>query len=456
MANWIKKKIDAYKGNRIMDERGCKAIKNIIVSFFIKGGSVFIAFAMVPLLIDELSPEAYGVWLTLTSFLGMFSFFNIGLGHGLKNLLIASIANKDDDNSKRLISTTYIALSAICLLVFVCFCGVNQFINWNVVLNTSDASTDDLSILALFVSGSLLLQLVLSLNINVLQAFQIPAYGDLIGVIGQFLSFIGVLIVPLYLAKADLVVYGIVISSLPSLVYLVFSIVLFRGRYLKIAPSFSHFDKCHLSKLFSMGGKFFLIQIAALLLYQSNNFIIAHISGNTDVAVYNIAYKYAGIFNMIFSLIIAPIWVAAGDAYIKNEIDWIHKIMKKMNFIWILFVMGSVLQLVLSQFVYDLWIGTSLQVSFSITALCIAYYILSMKASIYCNIINGTGKIRLQFIMYFIQVIIHVPLAIVLGKKWGIEGVLSSMCLIMLLNILWMHRQCNLLLQKKATGLWNT
>ena len=100
-------------------------------------------------------------------------------------------------------------------------------------------------------------------------------------------------------------------------------------------------------------------------------------------------------------------------------------------------------------------IGKSLNVSFYITALCFVYFILNMKAGIYNNIINGTGKVKLQFIMYFIQVVIHIPFAILLGKIWGIEGVLVSMCFIMFLNTLWMSKQCNLLLQKKATGLWN-
>lgn len=144
---------------------------------------------MVPLLINKLSPASYGIWLTLTSFLSMFNFFNIGLGCGLKNLLVVSIANGNEQESKQLISTAYIALLIICLLVFVCFCGINTFIKWDIVLNAPNVLRDELGTLALFVFGALLLQLVLSLIVNILQAFQVPAYGDLIGVLGQFLSF---------------------------------------------------------------------------------------------------------------------------------------------------------------------------------------------------------------------------------------------------------------------------
>lgn len=113
--------------------------------------------------------------------------------------MVVSIANGNEQESKQLISTAYIALLIICLLVFVCFCGIDTFIKWDIVLNAPNVLRDELGTLALFVFGALLLQLVLSLIVNILQAFQVPAYGDLIGVLGQFLSFLGVLLVPFFL-----------------------------------------------------------------------------------------------------------------------------------------------------------------------------------------------------------------------------------------------------------------
>lgn len=444
---------DKLKSN---SERTNKVMKNIIFSFFVKGSSILIAFIMVPLLIDRLTPESYGLWLTLTSFLSMFNFFNIGLGSGLKNLLIASIANGNNKEAKTLISTTYITLFFICIAVFICFCFVNRYIDWTLVLNASANMRDELSILALFVFGSILLQLVLGLIITVLQAYQNPAYGDFITVLGQFLSFVGVLVLPFLLGKVGLIEYGIIISLSPSIILLLYSIILFRKKFSLVSPSIGCYDRKYLKDLFSIGGKFFLIQMSALILYQSNNLIIAHVSGSVDVAVYNVAYKYASVFYMLFCIIIAPIWAAAGDAYVRGDMKWIHVIIRKLNFIWILFSVGGIFQLVLSQYVYKLWIDNSLQVGFYITGLCILYFILNMGASIYCNIINGTGKIKLQFIMYLFQVLIHIPLAIYLGEKWGIEGVLTSMNIIMFLNILWMAKQCNLLISQKAMGIWNT
>lgn len=68
-------------------QRSVKAKKNIFASFIIKGTSILIGFYMVPLTIGYVDKEQYGVWLTLSSVVGWFSFFDIGLGNGLRNKL---------------------------------------------------------------------------------------------------------------------------------------------------------------------------------------------------------------------------------------------------------------------------------------------------------------------------------------------------------------------------------
>src|SRR5690606_7162947 len=66
-------------------ERSIKAKKNIAISLAIKGVSICISFIMVPLTIDYINPSRYGIWLTLSSIVGWFSFFDVGLTQGLRN-----------------------------------------------------------------------------------------------------------------------------------------------------------------------------------------------------------------------------------------------------------------------------------------------------------------------------------------------------------------------------------
>ena len=66
-------------------KRSVKAKKNILASFLIKGGNIAISLILVPLTIHYVNPTQYGIWLTLSSIIGWFAFFDIGFGNGLRN-----------------------------------------------------------------------------------------------------------------------------------------------------------------------------------------------------------------------------------------------------------------------------------------------------------------------------------------------------------------------------------
>jgi O-antigen/teichoic acid export membrane protein len=87
--------------------RTAKANKNIIYSFLIKGLSIGCQFALVPLTLHYLDKERYGIWLTMSSMIAFFSFFDVGIGNGLRNKLSEALANGDTNLAKVYISTSY-------------------------------------------------------------------------------------------------------------------------------------------------------------------------------------------------------------------------------------------------------------------------------------------------------------------------------------------------------------
>ena len=61
--------------------------KNIAASILIKGISILSSLLLVPLTLDYVNKELYGIWLTLSSIVVWINFFDIGLTLGLKNRL---------------------------------------------------------------------------------------------------------------------------------------------------------------------------------------------------------------------------------------------------------------------------------------------------------------------------------------------------------------------------------
>jgi len=102
-------------------ERSVKAKKNILASFVIKGLGIAISLVLVPLTINYINPSRYGIWLTLSSIVGWFSFFDIGFGNGLRNKLAEAKAKGEEELAKIYVSTTYAILSIIIVLCWYFF-----------------------------------------------------------------------------------------------------------------------------------------------------------------------------------------------------------------------------------------------------------------------------------------------------------------------------------------------
>src|SRR5512133_1004899 len=95
------------------DQRSINAKKNILVLSIVKGLSIAISLFIVPITIHYVNPTRYGIWLTLSSMVGWFSFFDVGLGHGLRNKFAEAVTNGKDELARIYVSTTYAILSLI-------------------------------------------------------------------------------------------------------------------------------------------------------------------------------------------------------------------------------------------------------------------------------------------------------------------------------------------------------
>lgn len=110
------------------DLRTKKVSKNIVVMGILQVINILISFMLVPIVMDFVSPEQYGIWLTISSMVAWLSILDVGLGAGMKNRLTEALAKKDMRLAKEYVSTTYISLTCLVggggTLVFVCisFC----------------------------------------------------------------------------------------------------------------------------------------------------------------------------------------------------------------------------------------------------------------------------------------------------------------------------------------------
>lgn len=430
------------------------AIRNIIGSLFIKGGSVLASLLLVPLTINYVDAAQYGIWLALSSIIAWFSFFDIGLGNGLKNKLAEALATGKVDLARKYVSTTYALLIIIVSFFVILFVFVNKYITWSSLLNLPFDMEMEISRLVLLIIIFFSFQFVLQTIVVILTAHQNVSMASLLGFLGNLISLL-IIAVLIRTTKGSLYNLGIAFSIAPLLVYTVASIYYFKNNFKTISPSWSHVDFSYSRELMGLGLKFFIIQIAAIILYQSTNLLLVKMYGPEEVTSYNVSYKYFGIINMLFSIIMAPFWVAFSDAFHKKDIQWIRNTVNKLIRLWTGVTALGLIMLLVSEPAINLWVGPTVKYSWFDGMAMFLYFITSTFGSIFVLFINGTGKVFIQFLTSILSPILFIPLALLLGRYFGQAGIVYSSIICNFYGIFLAPIQYKKIINYQSNGIWN-
>lgn len=435
------------------DQRSDKILKNVLLSFGVKAGSIVVGLLLVPLTINYINPMQYGIWLTISSVVSWMSFFDIGMGNGLRNKLAAAIALEQYDKAKKYVSTTYATLALISAALLLLLFLVNPLFDWRAILSIPASMAENMQSLVLIVFSAFCCQFVIQLINIVLTATHEPALSGLISFLGQLALLISVLILK-YTVPGSLHLLVAVLTAVPLLVLLVASIVLYAGKLKRMAPSIRSVDFSYARDILQVGGSFFFIQIGALVLFQTDNIIITKLLGPQSVSEFNVAYKLFATVNMVFVIIVTPYWSAFTDAYTKQDFAWMRRNMNLMRKIWLLLSGMTLLLLFCAPWVFRLWLGDTLTVSPTLSIAIAVYVVIYMWQTLHVFFLNGLGKIRLQLIWVTLSALVNIPLAIWLGKSWGNAGIISANTAVFFLMGILFYYQSELILTQKAKGIW--
>ena len=393
--------------------------QNMLFSLCIKVGSILCSLVLVPMTIDFVNPVQYAIWLTVSSIVGWMSFFDIGFSNGLRNKLTEALAHDDIALARSLVSTTYAMLTRIFLAVMAVLLILVWTLDVTPLLKIEASYEPDLKMALTILISYFCINFVVRTLGYVLMADQRNAFSSFIEMLGQ----VGVLIVISLLrhhVEGTLTVLALALCLPPLAVWVVASLICYHGRYRHIRPSRREAHREHVHLLLSLGVKFFVIQIAALIQFATANFLIALLFEMQNVTDYNIAYKYFNVVYMCFFLILQPFWSAVTDAYTKQDIAWIRNGVRKYLYTALVCFIAGLAMLAVSPWVYDAWVGDSVHISFSLSFWVFAYFMSTIFGSIFCMFVNGIGALKIQYICSLISPVVYIAATLLLSKTFGV------------------------------------
>lgn len=433
--------------------RSSLLIRNIYASFAIKGWSAVVALLMVPLTLTCLGEYKNGVWLTISSLLLWIDQMDIGLGNGLRNRLALHMAHNEVSEARQIVSSTLAILTFIVvpvMLLLMLLIWTTDVYNF---LNVEPGLIPELRTALTTAVALVCMTFVMKFINNVYMGMQMPAVSNLLMALGQTVA-LTVTWLAYVSGNATFIIIVFVNTAAPLLVYLLAYPYTFFKQFPLLRPSTKLVNLHAAIELGNLGVKFFWLQIAAVVQFMTANILISQFFTPAMVTPYQIAYRYISLVMVVFTIVCMPFWNATTDAYERNDMGWIRKANSKMNLMTGAVLLMLIIMVLLSPWVYKIWIGEACHVPLDITVMMAVYIFLLVLSMRYSYFLNGIGALRLQLYMT-IMTVVFIPAAWAASTlTHNILWFMAVMCICVAPSIVVNMVQFHKILNGTARGIW--
>jgi O-antigen/teichoic acid export membrane protein len=400
--------------------------KQIVRSVIFKGLTLLCSLLTVPLAINYLGTEKYGIWITVSSIVAWATFVDFGLGHGIRNKVAESLAKDDASLARSYVSTGYFAVSIISLLLILVIVPISYYIDWQSILNTTAVGKAELRDMFIIAIIFVLINFIFSLVNALVSARQKTSLLELNQLMMNVLWVLAIYL--LSVAGGGHLVYLVLATGIVSLVTSLTLTLYFFKHDPGLIPQIKFIEMSRLRETSSLGGKFFIIQIAVLVIFTTDNLIIIQLLGPEEVTTYSIVYKIFGLITMANGIVTAGLWSAYTEAFHTQDYEWIKRVIKKLNMLMIPIILIVVLLVFIAKPIIGVWLQRELDISNSLLIFCGLYTIVSIWNLIYAYFLNGIGAVNLQMYLAIFAAIINIPVSILFVNyfQMGSAGVILA------------------------------
>jgi O-antigen/teichoic acid export membrane protein len=403
-------------------ERHRRVLITAAASAVAKVISVVSGLVTVPLTLDYLGPERYGLWMTILSTMAMLSFADLGVGNGLLSAVAEAHGRDDTVTIRRLVSDAYSVLGVVALLLFTVFGAMYPLVNWALVFNVDGQAAKQevgpavavlVTCFALAIPGAIVHRTQMGLQRGSLAGIW-QCVGSLLGVVG---------VVVAVNAKAGLPWLILSLSGPPLLASAVNAVIFFKQIEPEISPSLRLVSNEGTRSLLGSGAFFLLLQLVAAITYMSDGLIIAKVLGAAKVSEYSIPERLFSLISVLLAMFVSPLWPAYGEAMARQEYAWVRRTLFRSIFGAFFFssISGALLILA-APWLLKMWVGNSIRVPFMLLVGLAVWKIIEATASAAGAYLNGLKFIRLQVCVGVITAGASVALKLILVAKFGVSG----------------------------------
>jgi O-antigen/teichoic acid export membrane protein len=388
-----------------------------------RGVASVTAIVTVPLTLSYLGVERYGMWMTLSSFIALLTFADLGLGNGLLTAIAKRQGEGDRAGAVRDTASAMWTLVGVALALLAVFLISYRAVDWPAIFNVRNptAANEAGPSVVVFVV-CIAVALPLSLGNHLRNGFQEGFVSSAYVGLGNLIGFAGVLLVinlrlPLPFLVAAMM-GGPLVASAVNVVHL----------FVKrpwLLPRWSHLDSLAAARMLASGSQYLALQLATALAFATDSIIAAQIIGPRAVTDYAVVSKLFLVPSVVATAALFSLWPAYAEALGSGDHTWIAKTFKRS--LWLALALTlplSMLLAVASEPILSLWIGSAVHPPRPLVIGMAIWTVLNGLGAAVGMLLNALQKLPAQIASWFVMALANIALSIVLTQSYGVSGVI--------------------------------
>ena len=400
-----------------------------------RGLGVAVNLLAVPLAVGYLGPERYGVWALVGSLLAWVRLADLGIGNGLTNAIAGALGSERPDAVRGHISTALAALSAISVLLAAAAVLAWPWIDWTALFGLkTDLARHEIGPAMAAAVALFLLGFPLSVIGRTFNAAGDGKLSNLWGMGGNVASLAALLLVTH--TQGGLLMLVLAVSGTGLLVTALSGVWLFGWRRPGLAPRFRSIQPSSAGELMGVGAQFFLIQVLSLIVFETDNLMVAHFLGASEVPTYSLTYSLFNYASIIQSVLFSYVWVAYSEAIARRDIDWVRRTFRLNFAVSLAFTAAAVVPLVfIARPFIHFWTGGIVQPPLNLVLWMAVWGMINAYCSPMACLLAAASHMRAQIAYSALAAAANIVLSVNLVHRWGVSGVIAATVISYLLFI---------------------
>jgi len=378
----------------------------------------------IPIAVRYLGPVEFGVWITISTTLAMLIVLDLGIANAMTNLISKAYAFDDKDLAGRYASTGFWIMVLIAAALGMIGAAVWHFIDWGDLFHVSGAANSrEVSHAVAVAYAVFLVGLPAGLAVKYLGGYQEIRTANIFAAIGAAANLLAVVLITQLNGGMVLLVGGAAGATVGTNLACLAWLWLRHKPWL--AATFRRWHPGSVRLLMQSGSEFFILQLAALIVFNSDNLVIAHYLGPAQVTPYSVTWKLVGYSALLQTVISPALWPAYAEAYFRGDLRWVRRTLLRVMFL----TMGAaglacVIFVLWGRTIIRLWAGpAAVPGQLLIILMCIWILICTFMTNT-STVLMATNKTRMQAWLSVAAAALNLAASIWLVQRIGSVGVL--------------------------------